>query len=170
MKSCAVLAAALEDYEGTICVISHDRDFLDGFINRVWEIDQGAVKTYLGNYSHYEWKKAQEAQPPTPVSGVNGKGSKNGSASTHAAASKPARRSNQYKTMQKHLSGLEGQLEQVMEQKEGLDQLLADGDIYLDVNKDKLMKTLSQYEKLGSEEDALLDKIEQLTEALERTV
>jgi hypothetical protein len=72
--------------------------------------------------------------------------------------------------MQKHLSGLEGQLEQVMEQKEELDQLLADGDIYLDVNKDKLMKTLSQYEKLGSEEDALLDKIEQLTEALERTV
>jgi hypothetical protein len=32
------------------------------------------------------------------------------------------------------------------------------------------METLSQYEKLGSQEDALLDKIEQLTESLERAV
>ncbi|WP_089718200.1 ABC-F family ATP-binding cassette domain-containing protein [Candidatus Entotheonella palauensis] len=170
MKSCAVLAAALEDYEGTICVISHDRDFLDGFINRVWEIDEGAVKTYLGTYSDYEWKKAQEALPPAPVSGTNGTVSKNGTASTRANPGKPARRSNQYKMMQKNLSGLEEQLEQVMGQKEEIDQLLADSEIYLDVNKDKLMETLSQYEQLGSQEDELLEKIEQLTEELERTV
>jgi len=170
MKSCAVLAAALEDYEGTICVISHDRDFLDGFINRVWEIDQGTVKTYLGNYSDYEWKKAQDALPPASVSGANGKGSKHGPTPSHANTRVPPQRSNQYKTMQKQLSGLEGQLEQVMEQKEGLDHILADRNIYLDTNQDKLMETLSRYEKLGAQEDALLDKIEQLTEALERTI
>jgi ATP-binding cassette subfamily F protein 3 len=170
MKSCAVLAAALEDYEGTICVISHDRDFLDGFINRVWEIEQGAVKTYLGNYSDYEWKKAQDALPPASVPAANGKGPKPGAAAARATTGTLPRRSNQYKTMQKQLSGLEGQLEQVMEQKEGLDHLLAARDIYLDTNKDKLMETLSQYEKLGSQEDALLDKIEQLTESLERAV
>lgn len=72
--------------------------------------------------------------------------------------------------MQKNLSGLEEQLEQVMGQKEEIDQLLADSEIYLDVNKDKLMETLSQYEQLGSQEDELLEKIEQLTEELERTV
>jgi ATP-binding cassette subfamily F protein 3 len=170
MKSCAVLAAALEDYEGTICVISHDRDFLDGFINRVWEIEQGAVKTYLGNYSDYEWKKAQDALPPASVPAANGKGPKPGAAAARATTGTLPRRSNQYKTMQKQLSGLEGQLEQVMEQKEGLDHLLAERDIYLDANKDKLMETLSQYEKLGSQEDALLEKIEQLTESLERAV
>jgi len=168
MKSCAVLAAALEDYEGTICVISHDRDFLDGFINCVWEIDRGAVKTYLGTYSDYEWKKAQEALSPAPVAGTHGKVSKNGAASSRLPAGKPPSRSNKYKTMQKKLSGLEGQLELVMGQREELDQALADSDIYLDTKKDMLMETLSQYEKLGSEEDALLDQIEALTEALEQ--
>jgi ATP-binding cassette subfamily F protein 3 len=170
MKSCAVLSAALEDYEGTICVISHDRDFLDGFINRVWEIDRGEVKTYLGNYSDYEWKKAQDTLPPTSVPAPNSKDSTRGTPTVRATRGALPRRSNQYKTMQKQLSGLEGQLEQVMEQKEGLDHLLADSDIYLDMNKDKLMETLSLYEKLGSQEDALLEQIEQLTEALEGVV
>ena len=57
-----------------------------------------------------------------------------------------------------------------MERKAGLDQRLADHDIYLDANKDKLMQTLSEYEKLGSQEDELLDQIEQLTDELARTV
>ena len=78
MKSCAVLSAALEDYEGAICVISHDRDFLYGFVNRVWKIKDGVRTEYLGNYSDYEWKKSQaleqaalRLQPSQPV--VNGK-------------------------------------------------------------------------------------------------
>ena len=55
----------------------------------------------------------------------------------------------------------------IMGQKEGLDQILASQESYLDANKAKLKDTLSQYQKLGSEEDALLEKIEHLTEELE---
>lgn len=166
MKSVAVLAAALEDYEGTICVISHDRDFLDGFIDRVWEIEAGTYKEYLGSYSDYEWKKEQEAALSEPAARVierrsNGKSLK--------PAGKLPRRSNQYKTIQKKLSGLEGQLEDIMGKKDKLDHVLANADIYSDVNKDKLMETLSQYESLGSEEDELLEEIERLTAVLEQT-
>ena len=60
MRSCEVLSAALADYEGTLCVISHDRYFLDGFVNRVWEIGHGSVQEYIGNYSEYENSKAKE--------------------------------------------------------------------------------------------------------------
>jgi ATP-binding cassette subfamily F protein 3 len=55
-----VLSAALADYEGTLCVISHDRYFLDGFIDRVWEVNNGFVKEYVGNYSAYENLKIEE--------------------------------------------------------------------------------------------------------------
>jgi ATP-binding cassette subfamily F protein 3 len=170
MKSCAVLAAALEDYEGTLCVISHDRDFLDGFINRIWEIEDGVRKEYLGTYSEYEWKKEQDVTVLAPIStapSLNGKVSKNGAPAAHAQPNKRTRRSPQYKPMQKKLAGLEGQLERVMGQKDGLDKVLADQDIYLETNKVKLMDTLSQYKTLGAEEDELLDEIEQLTVALE---
>ena len=165
IKSVSVLSAALEDYEGTICVISHDRDFLDGFIDRVWEIEDGTRKEYLGSYSNYEWKKAQEAAPPVLVSNghkpsSNGKGLPN--------TTKPPRRSNKYKMIQKKLSGLEGQLEDIMGKKEKLDLVLAGQDIYSETNKHKLTETLSDYKVLGSEEDELLEEIERLTDALEQ--
>jgi SMC interacting uncharacterized protein involved in chromosome segregation len=98
---------------------------------------------------------------------LNGKVSKNGTSAAHAQPNKRTRRSPQHKLMQKKLAGLEGQLERVMGQKDGLDKVLADQDIYLDTNKVKLMETLSQYKTLGAEEDELLDEIEQLTAALE---
>ncbi len=172
MKSCAVLSAALEDYEGAICVISHDRDFLDGFVNRVWEIEDGERTEYLGNYSDYEWKKSQaleqaalRLQPSQPA--VNGRTARPTKESKRLEAEARSRRSKARQPLQKKLLGLEGQLEMIMGQKEGLDQILASQESYLDANKAKLKDTLSQYQKLGSEEDALLEKIEHLTEELE---
>jgi len=60
MRSCEMLAAALTDYEGTLVTISHDRYFLDGIIDRVWEVNAGTVKEYVGSYSDYEWAKERE--------------------------------------------------------------------------------------------------------------
>ena len=174
MKSCAVLAAALEDFEGAICVISHDRDFLDGFVNRVWEIEQGRRTEYLGNYSDYEWKKSQdllkaELVSHLPERGANGKTSKPSKTGKHHHAAERNRRHKGRKPLQNTLLGLEGQLESVMAKKDGFDQALADAEMYLDVNKEKLLDVLSQYNVLGSQEDNLLEEIERLTEALEGT-
>ena len=56
-----------------------------------------------------------------------------------------------------------------MAKKDGFDQVLADAEMYLGVNKEKLFDVLSQYDVLGSEEDNLLEEIERVTEALEGT-
>ena len=45
--------------------------------------------------------------------------------------------------------------------------ILSGQELYLDANKAKLMDTLAQYKKLGSDEDILLEEIELLTEELE---
>jgi len=57
IASAEVLEGALEDFEGTVLVISHDRYFLDRVVSRVVELDQGALKEYAGNYSDYCLKK-----------------------------------------------------------------------------------------------------------------
>ena len=59
------LEAALDEYPGTIIVISHDRYFLDRIVTQILAFDgQGQVEHFLGNYTEYHaWKKAQKAMP-----------------------------------------------------------------------------------------------------------
>jgi ATP-binding cassette, subfamily F, member 3 len=49
----------LKRYPGTLLVVSHDRDFLDGVVNVILHIDQKKLKRYGGNYSDFEVQRAQ---------------------------------------------------------------------------------------------------------------
>jgi ATP-binding cassette subfamily F protein 3 len=48
MQSKDVLKAALQDFNGTLICVSHDRDFLDGLVTKVYEFGGGRVKEHLG--------------------------------------------------------------------------------------------------------------------------
>ena len=56
VASAEVLENALEDFEGTLLVISHDRYFLDRTVNRLLVLEGGKVKEYQGGYSDYAAK------------------------------------------------------------------------------------------------------------------
>jgi ATP-binding cassette, subfamily F, member 3 len=49
----------LKRYPGTLLVVSHDRDFLDGVVNVILHIDQKKLRRYAGNYSDFEVQRAQ---------------------------------------------------------------------------------------------------------------
>ncbi len=72
-----VLEGALKDYPGTVLYISHDRYFINNTAERIIELSQTGVKTYLGNYDYYlEKKKTAEAydvptDAPTPETPKN---------------------------------------------------------------------------------------------------
>jgi ATPase subunit of ABC transporter with duplicated ATPase domains len=53
-----VLEDALNEFDGTVLVISHDRYFLDRVVNRIVELQDGALVEYVGNYSDYQAAKA----------------------------------------------------------------------------------------------------------------
>jgi len=65
-----VLLEALQNYEGTIVLVSHDRYILDALPQCVIEVGHGRAVRYLGNYEDYLQKKAAEeaarALPPQP--------------------------------------------------------------------------------------------------------
>jgi ATP-binding cassette subfamily F protein 3 len=50
----------LTDFAGTLLMISHDREFLDAIIDRVLHIENRTVRSYSGNYSQFEQKRAEE--------------------------------------------------------------------------------------------------------------
>ncbi len=58
MASCDVLEEALEDYEGTLIIISHDRHFINAVANVVIEVDNGRIETFDGSWDEYEAARA----------------------------------------------------------------------------------------------------------------
>ena len=52
-----VLLDALMEYTGTVVFVSHDRYFIDKLATRVFEIGDGKVEVYPGNYEDYLWRK-----------------------------------------------------------------------------------------------------------------
>jgi ATP-binding cassette, subfamily F, member 3 len=80
-----VLLDALMEYTGTVVFVSHDRYFIDKLATRVFEIGEGKVEVYPGNYEDYLWRKqggsakqnesirqqlsAPQPVPPAPANG-----------------------------------------------------------------------------------------------------
>ncbi|WP_420604057.1 ABC-F family ATP-binding cassette domain-containing protein [Flagellimonas sp.] len=61
IKSKNVLKQALQKFEGTLILVSHDRDFLQGLTDRVYEFKDGGIKEYLGDIDFYlEQRKAED--------------------------------------------------------------------------------------------------------------
>ena len=74
MPSKDVLKAALKDFNGTVICVSHDRDFLDGLVEKVYEFGGGRVREHLGGiYDFLRHKKIDSLQelekknPSTPI-------------------------------------------------------------------------------------------------------
>ena len=71
MRSKDILKTALQKFDGTVVVVSHDREFLDGIVDKVYEFRDGGVREYLGGiYYFLEKRKLEnlhEIERKTPV-------------------------------------------------------------------------------------------------------
>ncbi len=56
-----VLLEALQEFQGTVVFVSHDRYFIDKLATRVFEVADGAVTVFPGNYEDYLWRKQRDA-------------------------------------------------------------------------------------------------------------
>jgi ATP-binding cassette subfamily F protein 3 len=105
MRAKDVLLESLSKYSGTVVFVSHDRYFIDNLAARIFEIEDGHVHVYPGNYEDYLWRKGGGASPivteeaatePEPV---------------HATSAEPKKRLNPMK-----LKKLQDRLRQVEQQ------------------------------------------------------
>lgn len=81
IKSKDVLKQALKNFDGTLVVVSHDRDFLDGLVDKLYEFRDGKVKEHLGGIQDFlderrienlqelerRFHEAEPAKPAEPV-------------------------------------------------------------------------------------------------------
>jgi ATP-binding cassette subfamily F protein 3 len=94
MRAKDVLLNALQDFTGTVVFVSHDRYFIDKLATRVFEVGEGKVTPFPGNYEDYLWRKEggpERGEAPAPAAEAPRKEAprKEGSRDT-APAAKPA--------------------------------------------------------------------------------
>ena len=70
IASAEVLENALNDFNGTVLVISHDRYFLDRTVSRIFELKDSKITEYIGGYSDYAGKAAKAARAETNLVGA----------------------------------------------------------------------------------------------------
>src|SRR5437868_7161524 len=126
MRAKDVLLEALSKYTGTVVFVSHDRYFIDKLATRVFEIGDGRVEVYPGNYEDFLWRKQggaaklQEAVVSSAKLSQSGNGHVGAGAPTRPAdeqaassnGDKPSKRLNpiKRKQMQARAQELEGQI------------------------------------------------------------
>lgn len=115
----------LQNYPGTILMVSHDRYFVDAVADRILELDQGKLTSYIGNYSDYRQKKTELEKIKPAVDDKNTLANKSVEKTEQAASEKESRRSrsndraakaklrDQVQTLEKEIQTLEQRLEEI---------------------------------------------------------
>ena len=144
MSSQDVLQAAMAQYDGTIIVVSHNRYFLDGFVNKVLEVRDGRLTIYEGTIAEYLLKQeelraeAQEHQRgQAAVTETNGKTAESADGrkeKKRQEAERRQERSRRAGPWLKQLAEAEEKVEFFERQKEELEAQMADPALYADEN------------------------------------
>lgn len=65
MFSTSVLAEAIENYKGTCLFVSHDRTFISKVANKIWWVENGTLREFIGDFEEYqEWEAKRVPEPP----------------------------------------------------------------------------------------------------------
>ncbi len=174
MQSKNILQQALQQYEGTLMIVSHDRDFLDPIVNKTLEVQPGYIKTWLGNVSYYLERKREEQEAleskddsrpkksspdSDPLSGMSRKEQRRYEAEKRNALSRKV------KPLKKRLNELESEIEQLEQRKMEIEELMADTSFYDD--EENVKKTSLEYESIKTESAEKMEKWEEIAGRIE---
>ena len=162
MRAKDVLLEAMADFTGTVVFVSHDRYFIDKLATRVFEIEDGEVRIFPGNYEDYLWRKAgKPLDIPAPVDApVNGT-----SAPVEQAPDKQAKRINPMKVqklkdrctaLESQIAGHEAQIAQLeneLAEFKSTDETLRVTNL-LDERRTSLEALMSEWEQVSAEIEA----------------
>ena len=172
MQSKNILQQALQQFPGTLMIVSHDRDFLDPIVSKTLEVQPGKIKTWLGNISYYLDKKSREEESGNQHQ--NGKAPQNKSDQTNTLSRKEERRleaekrnalSKKIKPLKKSLKTLEKDIETYESRIAEIEEMMAKPDFYDDA--DRVKEISIEYEELKSSLNDAFGKWEEIAGRIE---
>ncbi len=166
IKSKEVLKNALIDYEGTIVMVSHDRDFMTGMCDRLFEFRDGHVKEYLCDIKEFmEIRKVERLnQLDLDKSGVKAVQTAEKKTTSTNPVSNSNSVENDHKKIQSQIKKVEEQIEQLESDIKALDTKLAIPSSYEELTKDP--DFFNSYNKLKKALETEMQKWEDLNAKL----
>ncbi len=167
IQSVNILVQALQQYEGSFIVISHDRHFVSQVANKIWWLENQEIKEYLGTYDEFKYwdsQRQKNAVPAVPekkteVKIVSQPQSQNGNAKngTQNGAEEAKK---ELKKTQKQLEEIEGQITLLEKEKKDLELQLSLPEIFKDAKKlaatnDKFKQATQKLDKLNASWESL---------------
>jgi ATP-binding cassette subfamily F protein 3 len=136
LHSVELLIEALNKYEGSLILVSHDRYFISKTANKIWEIEDGQIKAFKGSYDEWiDWKnrmKARDAAMAKPVAAPKKEQEKK---EKKVSAPIDVNKQKEDKKLQKRFAEIEVKLAELQQQKAKAEALLADPALFSDKNK-----------------------------------
>jgi len=173
MQSKNILQQALQQFEGTLMIVSHDRYFLDPIVSKTLEVQPGRIKTWLGNISYYLDKKSKEEENDSYHQKTIQQ-SQNGADQTKTLSRKEERRleaekrnalSKKIKPLKKRITALEKEIEQTEARISEIEEMMAQSDFYDDA--DRVKDISMEYDELKSSLNQAFGKWEEIAGRIE---
>jgi ATP-binding cassette subfamily F protein 3 len=164
IQSVNILIQALQQFEGTFIVVSHDRYLLDEVANKIWYIEDEKIKEYPGTYKEYEeWNTKREKEKKDALEPVKKEKKEKGSKTPVVTDEKK----NLQKKLSTELDKIEKEIQTHETSKVVLEDLLSQEENYS--NSQKLTELNNQYDKIKrtiiekqAEWDELAEKLMEL--------
>jgi len=153
-----VLEMALKQFQGTICLITHDRHLINEIANKVIEINKGIPHIYPGNYDYYLYKKQQsqleeakkEVKKEVEVEKKEKPAKKNSKYTVKEERRKKAQEIDQFRrqlsSLEKRFQEVEKSLHEATQTLDQLNQRLSDPNLYL--NQKETYETIENHKRV----------------------
>ncbi|MCW5914905.1 MAG: ABC-F family ATP-binding cassette domain-containing protein [Chitinophagaceae bacterium] len=165
MHSVELLIEALQKYEGSYLLVSHDRYFVSKTANKIWEIQDLKVKEFAGGYEEWEQWKKDHQKPERKIEKAEPKEKKE-VARKSASQQQEKEKQRELQKIKKQFEQTEKALEKINAEKATLENLLASPDIYSDAGK--FAETEKRYQELSRLSEKENQKYETLFEEIMR--
>ncbi|ACD90980.1 ABC transporter related [Chlorobium limicola DSM 245] len=159
MRSKEMLIDALENYDGTLLLVSHDRYFLDSLVNKVIEIKNGGLQLYHGTYAEYLEKAEKALEEERVLESARQKAEAAAAKISKVPQAKPAPAP---KKNHRKIESIEKNIQALEQRKENLETVMASDEFYKQ-SPEATKKTLAEYHTLGAELDRLFADWEKAT-------
>lgn len=130
-----ILIQALQQYQGSFVVVSHNRHFISQIANKIWYIEDRQIKEYPGTYEEYEYWRKNTVLSAAPTTGESPKAKLRPEKKAEAVREKTPSQEATLKSLEKELRKVEEDIERLQAEKSRLETEMTRPEIFSDFAK-----------------------------------
>jgi len=168
------LALALQNYDGAVILVAHDKNLLESVVDEFWLVNDGRVSPFKGDLNDYQkwlnenrWGKEKNSAQNNSVAIVKGGNKDTPLLSRKEQKKLDAEIRKQKAPLSNRVKKIDSEMHSLQEEQSKLEALLASSEIYDDKNKKKLADSMQRSAQVVQELESLEEEWLDLTEKLE---